>query len=124
MLAEFTRPDAPEEVVGRASWDGRRVRIEDAEPDLAAALARIFRPVPVVIDDPSLRSVGTSGTSTLEPGDLRWFMAAATTRAEREGFAVKLVATGRGVLGWDPAGAYRTFGQSVERRNRLGSPGT
>jgi hypothetical protein len=99
------------------------VRIEESDPEVAPALERIFRPVPAVVDDPSLRSAGTSGSSTLEPGDLRWFMAAAASRAEREGLAVRLVATGRGGLGWDPAGAYRTFAQSVERRNQLGSPG-
>jgi hypothetical protein len=124
MLAEFTRPDAPEQVVATAGWDGRRVTIGDddqPEPELAEALRRIFRPVPVVADDPSLRSVGTEGPAMLEPGDLQWFMAAARSRAEREGLAVRLVSTGAHVMGWDPAGAYRTFAESVERRNRIGS---
>src|SRR5206468_1824362 len=94
MLAEFTRPDAPEQVVATAGWDGRQVRIVDedlAEPELAEAIQRIFRPVPVVVDDPSLRSVGTEGPAMLEPGDLQWFMAAARSRSEHEGLVVRLV---------------------------------
>ncbi len=117
------QPDVPDTVVGVASWDGRDVRVDHVEPAYAEALDRIFRPVPVVIDDPAHRSVGSNGPTLLEPGDLRWFIAAATSRAEREGLAARLVATGEGGIGWDPAGAYRTFGQAVERRNRIGSAG-
>jgi hypothetical protein len=123
VLAEFIRPDAPERVVARASWDGRRAEILDVadEPGLADAIRRILRPTPVVVDDPSLRAAGTAGPAMLEPGDLQWFMAAARSRAEREGLDVRLVTTGASGIGWDPAGSYRTFAESVERRNRIGS---
>jgi hypothetical protein len=124
VLAEFFRPDAPDHVVGRAVWDGRRAVVLDdgAEPDVREALTRILRPVPVVVDDPSLRSAGSGGPAMLEPGDLQWFMAAARTRAGAEGLAGRLVATGARGFGWDPAGAYRTFAEAVERRDRVGSP--
>ena len=124
MLAEFIRPDAPDQVVGRAAWDGRRVVIPEdgTEPEMAEALRRIFRPAPVVIDDPSLRAAGSGGPSTLEPGDLQWFVAAARSRAEAEGLAARFVATGARGFGWDPAGAYRTFAEAVARRDRVGSP--
>jgi hypothetical protein len=123
MLAEFYRPDAPDQVVGRAAWDGRRALIPEdgAEPQVAEALRRIFRPAPLVIDDPSLRAAGSSGPSSLEPGDLQWFIAAARSRAQAEGLAARFVATGARGFGWDPAGAYRTFGEAVARRDRFGS---
>ena len=72
-----------------------------------------------MIDDPSLRSPGSRGPTILEPGDLRWFIGAASSRAERESLSVQLVASDVPVMGWDPAGAYRTFQESVERRERI-----
>lgn len=124
MLAEFFKPDAPDKVVGRVVWDGRRAVVLDdgTEPDVTEALTCVFRPVPVVVDDPSLRSAGSGGPAMLEPGDLQWFMAAARSRAGAEGMAARLVATGARGFGWDPAGAYRTFAEAVERRDRVGSP--
>jgi hypothetical protein len=124
VLAEFFKPDAPDHVVGRAVWDGHRAVVLDdgADPGVREALARIFRPVPLVVDDPSLRSAGSAGPAMLEPGDLQWFMAAARTRVGPSGLAGRLVATGARGFGWDPAGAYRTFAEAVERRDRVGSP--
>src|SRR5438067_13456658 len=86
--AAETRPDddaRPEEVpsvVGAATWTGREVEIEPAaEEGAEAAIRRVFRPEPVLVDDPSLRSPGSSGPTLLEPGDLRWFLAVARVRA-------------------------------------------
>ncbi len=110
MRAELARTEAPDEVVASATWDGRRTRVaEGLDPELAAAVSRIFRPMPVVVDDPSLRAAGTNGPVTLEPGGLRWFIAAARSRAEAEGLTVRLAADDGPGMGWDPAGAYRTF---------------
>ena len=116
MLAEFYRQDAPNDVVGRAVWDGSGVHIEAEDDGVRASLARIFRPVTVVIDDPSLRSYGTSGPVQLNPGGLSWFRAAAEARGKDEGLRVRLAARPIPAMGWDPAGAYRTFNNQVERR--------
>ncbi len=118
MRAEFFRADAPDQVVATATWDGRSVAIAAAAdpaggPDQTSTLARIFRPTPVVADDPSLRPVGSSGPVVLEAGDLRWFMAAARTRGAAEGLGVRLVVDEPRGMGWDPAGAYRPFLQAV-----------
>lgn len=118
MLAEFTSADAPDDVVGSAEWDGPGVRIDAEDASVRMAIERIFAPTSVLVDDPSLRSFGTAGPQLLMPGSLRWFLAAAESRAPGEGLAARLVPqTGR-TLGWDPAGAYRTFGSAVERRER------
>ena len=122
MKAEFTRPDAPDDVVATATWDGAGVRLEAADPDAVAAAGRIFRPIPIVVDDPSLRGAGAAGPSTLEPGGLDWFMEAALSRAGAEGLQARLMATDRR-MGWDPAGAYRTFRQTVDRASAPDPPG-
>jgi hypothetical protein len=116
VLAEFYRQDAPNDVVGRATWDGSGVNFEAGDDDVRSSLARIFRPVPVVIDDPSLRAYGTSGPVQLHPGGLSWFRAAAEVRAKDEGLRARLVARPIPAMGWDPAGAYRTFNSQVERK--------
>ncbi len=148
MRAEFVRSNAPPEpesespapaqagagsdpgqeappppVVGVATWTGSTVAIEVLEggDETNAALERVFRRVPVVVDDASLRALGASGPTVLEPGDLRWFMAAAQTRAAGERLAVRLVPSATG-MGWDPAGAYRTFGAAFDRLGRAGAP--
>jgi len=117
VRAELARPDAPDEVVGKATWDGRTVRIEASNPDEEQAIRRIFRSTPVVVDDASLRGPGATGPSVLEPGDLQWFIAAARTRAQKEGLTVRLVATDGDGMGWDPAVAYRSFREAVARRD-------
>ena len=115
MIAEFARTDRPDEPVGRVRWMGPGVRIESDDDDVRAAIGTIFRPTSVVVDDPSLRTAGTSGDVELPPGSLRWFLAAARTRAEPAGLKVSFVPSGSGAAGWDPAGSYRTFGSQVER---------
>jgi hypothetical protein len=85
-------------------------------------VARIFRPTPVVVDDPAFRSPGTTGPVELQPGSLPWFISAPRTRAETEGLRVRLVPGGASGLGWDPAGTYRGFGEQVELIDRSPVP--
>ncbi|MCA1727434.1 MAG: hypothetical protein LC722_07235 [Actinobacteria bacterium] len=101
-------------IVGRAAWDGRRVDIRAEDPEVEAALLRIFRAAPVVAEDPASRSRGTSGPTVTEPGSLEWFRFAALIRSGPEGLAVRLVAS-PGSGGWDPAANYRTFRDQVAR---------
>ena len=116
MLAEFYKEDAPEEVLGRATWDGSGVSIDAEDESVRNSVARIFRPVPVLVDDPSLRSYVTSGPVELPPGGLLWFRAAAEGRSADQGLRVRLVPQSRGAMGWDPAGAYRPFNEQIERK--------
>lgn len=120
MRADFYRPEEPEDVLGSATWseDGVDARSDDGQ--VQDALRRIFRPVPAVVDDPSLRSFGTAGPLVFQPGSLRWFQAAARSRASAEGLAVRLVDEEQNAMGWDPAGAYRPFMQAIERKTRIG----
>ncbi len=107
MRAEFFRPDAPGEILARATWSGRGAVIEAEDEVLREALARIFRPAPVALVDASTRHPGTRGETVVEPGDLDWFRAAATIRGEGERLAVRFVTETPG--GWDPAGTYRSM---------------
>jgi len=77
-------------------------------------LGAIFRPTPVVVDDASLRPLGTSGEVVLEPGSLEWFRAALSTRSPALGLAVRFV-TDEIEGGWDPAANYRTFAEQAAR---------
>jgi hypothetical protein len=118
MIASFVRPDQPEDIVAQATWVGPGVEIEAGDEATGDAMARVFRPIPAVVDDPALRTAGTSGPVLLSPGSLRWFLAAARARSEAEGLSVSFSPAGRGALGWDPAGSYRTFADQVERLER------
>ncbi len=113
MRAELYRPDAPEEVVAVATWDGSAAHLEPG-PDAPEGLGAILRPTPLVIDDPSLRAQGTRGEVLLEPGSLPWFRAALQTRSEALGLAVRFV-PGVREGGWDPAGTSGTFEEQVGR---------
>ncbi len=114
LRIEFHPPDAPDEVVGAATWDGRRVEVEADDPGVRSAIARIFRPVPVVVDDPSLRGMGTAGEVVLPPGSVEWFERAAFARAPEAGLVARVVRPGvEG--GWDPAANYRRFREQVRR---------
>jgi len=110
---EFHRPNAPDVVVGVADWVGRAARIESGDGQVRAALARVFRPTPVVTDDAALRRQGTHGEVVVQPGSFEWFRVAAFARAPGAGLvarAVPRVTEG----GWDPAAQYRTFEESIE----------
>ncbi|HEV8421003.1 MAG TPA: hypothetical protein VGR13_06590 [Actinomycetota bacterium] len=120
MRAAFYRLDAPDAVVGSAVWRAGQVEVEADDETVRQAIRRIFRPTPVVIDDPSMRSYGTSGPVVLSPGPLGWFRAAGEARSQAEGLGVRFVPEAHGAMGWDPAGAYRTFNDAVERAARIG----
>jgi hypothetical protein len=113
VRAELYRPDAPEEVVAVATWNGSTAGLE-AGPDAPEGTGVILRPTPLVIDDPSLRAQGTHGEILLEPGSLPWFRAALQTRTEALGLAVRFV-PGVREGGWDPAGLSGTFEERVDR---------
>jgi hypothetical protein len=82
----------------------------------------VYRQTSVLVDDPSLRSPGTAGPGLLAPGTLRWFVACTGARSRPEKLAFRLVPNAAPRMGWDPAGAYRTFVQQVERAERLAPP--
>ena len=115
MRVELFRPNAPEDVVGRARWDGKRAVIETDDDEVRAKLERVFRVTPVVVSDSSMRMLGASGESALQPGSLEWFQAAALTRAEPEGLSARMVPDLEPGEGWDPAGDYRTFRNEIRR---------
>jgi hypothetical protein len=118
MRAEFHVDDS-KKVLASVRWDRRGLDIS-ADREIEAKIRRIFRPTPVVVDDPAYRSSGTSGPVVLHPGSLLWFRSAAQVRSGPEGLNVRFVPEGQDVMGWDPAGAYRTFGESVERKELSG----
>jgi len=113
---EYYQPEDEQKLtVATASWDGREVAITSNDDELRASLAHAFRRTPVVVDDPSLRRLGASGPSTLQPGDLEWFRAVARSRATDEsGLAARFV-PGTIVGGFDPAANYRRFDEQIER---------
>jgi hypothetical protein len=108
VRAEFFRADAPDRVVGVAVWDGRRVHIETADPQVRQALERVFKPSSIAVDDPSMRSGGTSGPTVVAPGDEEWFRSAARLRGEQEHLSLRLVVDRQ--AGWDPALDPETYG--------------
>jgi hypothetical protein len=121
VRAEFYRKEGGDEAIAWARWTDRGVRIRATDEQARVALGRIFHPRPLVVDDASLRSFGTSGPLVLQPGSLPWFRSAAQARAQDEGLEVRLVAEEEGTMGWDPAGAYRTFADQVAHRVRNAS---
>jgi hypothetical protein len=119
MRAELYRPEEPEVVLASATWAGPSTRIEPAE-GAPEGLEGVLRPTPIVVEDPSLRRLGTHGEALLQPGTLEWFRAALLVRAPQLGLAVRFV-PGVREGGWDPASQYRSFEDQVER---LGSSGS
>lgn len=121
MNVEYYQPDDEQKLtVATAFWDGREVTITSEDPALRASLTHAFRRSPVVVDDPSLRRLGTHGPSTLQPGDLEWFRAVARYRATEEtGFDARFV-PGAIVGGYDPAANYRRFEDQIERLDARG----
>ena len=111
----YAHDDEQKESVASAAWDGREVSVISADPGVRDTLVHAFRKTPVVVDDPSLRRIGTSGPAVIQPGSLEWFRAVASTRATQEsGLASRVVAT-EVVSGWDPAANYRPFGEQIEK---------
>jgi hypothetical protein len=122
MRAEFFRPEAPDEIVGTAVWEGPGVRIEADDEAVRQALRRVFRPSSVVLADPVLRDPAAGGPGHVEPGDLHWFRTAAAARGKAEGWGVRFVTETPG--GWDPAGAYLPLEAWVGLREGGGTPRT
>jgi hypothetical protein len=121
MRVEFFRPDDEEKrTVAAATWDGRDVVVTSDDDDARAAVAHAFRRTPIAVDDAAHRPLGTQGPTVLQPGDLAWFRAAATTRATSEsGLDARSVAeTIDG--GYDPAANYRPFEEQIERIDARG----
>jgi hypothetical protein len=117
VRAEVYRPAdpetaGPERAVAVATWTAGRPSLEVLED--VPGLDRLLRATPVVTDDPSLRPQGTSGEVVLDPGTSAWFRAALLSRAPAMGLAVRFVAE-RLAGGWDPAAAYATFEEQVDR---------
>ncbi len=123
MRAEFYRSVDPEKVVATAWWDGRRAQVDSDEDAARAAVRKIFRPTPVVVDDSSMRPLGSSGESVVQPGNLEWFRTAALARAKAQGLSARLIPEARSNTGWDPASAYRTFRQVVSALETPATPG-
>jgi hypothetical protein len=121
LRADFYDPKDPGNVVASVRWTGSGVDVVAASDQLKEALGRIFRPTPVTVDDPSLRTFGTAGPVVLQPGSVRWFQTAARSRAPAEGLGVRFVVEEQVPVAWEPAGAYRTFTDVLERRLRPGS---
>jgi len=113
VRAELYRPDAPETPVAVATWSDGRAALEVLDASIPE-LGSLLKAIPVVVDDPSLRRPGTSGASLLEPGSSEWFRAALLERSESLGLKVRFVAE-EIIGGWDPAAAYRTFDEEIER---------
>ncbi len=111
MRAELYRPEEPD-LVAVATWSNGRPSLEVIEE--VPGLNDLLRPTPVVTDDASLRGPGTSGEVVLEPGSSAWFRAALLSRAPALGLSVRFVAE-RITGGWDPAAAYATFDEEVDR---------
>lgn len=126
MRAEFFRKRIPDKVIGVAEWDGREVAVQAKNAPVRQVLDRIFRPSPVVVEDPAMRPAGSHGPAILAPGGLGWFMAAARVRGQQEGLGVRFVTDRAG--GWDPAGSYEPMNAWVSRqqgpRARVTSLGT
>ncbi len=89
--------------------------VDANDAELKASIERAFRPVPVVVDDPSLRYPGTSGESVLQPGDLEWFRAVAHVRVLAETGLVARSVPGVTMGGYDPAANYRRFSEQIAR---------
>ena len=121
MRAVFHRRDDPADVVGHAVWTRAGVEIAVEDGGMREALRRIFRATPVAADGPLPGSSVTGGPMMFQPASLGWFRAATRTRAASEGLGVRLVPEGRGAMGWDPAGAYRPFGEQIEREISAGA---
>jgi hypothetical protein len=108
-------PPPPPPAVAAATWLGARPVVESDDPKVKGAIERAFRPTPVVVDDPSLRSAGSSGEQMLQPGGLEWFRAVAQVRVPAETGLVARTVPGVASGGYDPAANYRRFSEQIER---------
>src|SRR5437764_5668733 len=98
MRADFFRTEDGSDVVATASWDGHHAVVRTDDVGVRAAIERIFRATPVIVDDASFRSLGAHGASVIQPGTTEWFRAAAYARAGESGLRARLIpeVTGQG----------------------------
>jgi hypothetical protein len=108
-------PPPPPPSVASATWVGGRAVVEADDPTIKASIERAFRATPVVVDDPSLRSVGSSGEQMLQPGSFAWFRSVAQVRVLSETGLTARSVPGVAVGGYDPAANYRRFAEQIER---------
>lgn len=114
MKVEFHTADDSDTVVGTATWDGRQASVESGDDEVAAKLWKVFRAIPVVVDDAAYRRLGTHGEVAIPPGSLEWFRAAAQVRAGEAELVARVVSeVNEG--GYDPAAGYRSFEETIER---------
>ena len=92
--------------MGSAEWDGHHAVIDAEDERVRASLQRVFRSAPVALRYRGPR--GPEGETVVEPGDLRWFRAAATVRSAEEGLGVRFVT--EVAPRWDPALDPQTYG--------------
>ncbi len=123
MNVEFSAPDDEQkQTVATVSWDGRTVTVASDDAAVREKLVYAFRKTQVVVDDASLRRLGTSGPVVLQPGSLEWFRAVAGSRATVEtGLAARFVPDAV-VSGFDPAANYRSFGEQMELLDERAQP--
>lgn len=114
MNVEFSAPDDElKQAVATVTWDGRRVTVTADDDAVREKLEHAFRPLPVAVDDASLRRLGTEGPVVLQPGSLEWFRAVARSRGtEGSGLEARFVPD-EVVSGYDPAANYRSFGEQM-----------
>jgi hypothetical protein len=122
MRAQFYRVDDAETVLADVRYLDGPLEVGTDDDRTREAVTRIFHPSPVITDDPAFLPPGASGPAVVQPGSLQWFQAAARVRGQGEGLAVRFVPEAERAMGWDPAGAYRTFGDDLARRIRIGGP--
>jgi hypothetical protein len=108
-------PPPPPPAVASATWVDRRPSVESDDPAVKRSIEHAFRPTPLVVDDPSLRSAGTRGEQVLQPGGLAWFRAVAQFRVLAETGLVARSVPGVAAGGYDPAANYRRFSEQIER---------
>lgn len=113
IRVELYRHEDPDIVVAVATWNDGRPRIALAE-DAPDEVGTILRPTPVVVDDASLRRLGSRGEVVLQPGSLEWFRAALMSRGTALALGVRFVSEDVR-NGWDPAANYRTFEEQARR---------
>jgi len=113
---------AAQDVVATAAWRDGTAHVTCQDPELDQALANVFRPTAVVVEnDSSYRRLGTDGPVVLQPGDLEWFRAAAQIRAPKETGLTARMVPGVRAGGFDPAAGYREFGDAIDRLDRRSS---
>jgi hypothetical protein len=108
-------PAPPPPAVAVAIWLEGRPVVEADDRAIEEAIEHSFRQTPVVVDDPSLRSAGSSGEQMLQPGHLEWFRAVAQFRVPAETGLVARTVPGVARGGYDPAANYRRFSEQIER---------